>query len=63
MKNLLASWMAAMPPRRILDSNVSMAIPARILPLGLTTEFARELHPYVRPKYEELLAAVAADRE
>ena len=31
--------------------------------LGLTTEFARELHPYVRPKYEELLAAVAADRE
>ena len=31
--------------------------------LGLKAEFATQLHPYVRGKYQELLAAVDADRE
>jgi hypothetical protein len=31
--------------------------------LGLKAEFASQLHPYVRAKYQELLEAVEADRE
>ena len=31
--------------------------------LGLKTDFAMQLHPYVRGKYQELLAAVDAERE
>ena len=31
--------------------------------LGLKADFASQLHPYVRGKYQELLAAVDADRE